>query len=213
MKEISIKAEARKALGKKATKQLRQKEHVPCVLYGQEAENVHFHAHRNIFKNLVYTPNSYIVDLDIDGEKSKAIMQNVDFHPVTDELLHIDFYRIDVAKPFKILVPVATSGLAKGVQQGGVLHVSRRKLLVKALIDNLPDKIEINVEDLNIGDAVRVNDLNEAYEALEFLDPQSVVVTVNVTRLAKSTGALEGEEGEEGEEGDAGEAAETPQEN
>ncbi len=203
MKSIEIKAKERKEIGKKATKQLRKEENVPCVLYGQEKENIHFYAHRNDFRKLVYTPNSYIVNLDIDGKKCQAILKAIDFHPVTDDIQHIDFYRIDTSKAFKIPVPVKTSGLSKGVKAGGVLQVNRRKLLVKATADNMPDYIDIDVTDLGIGEAVRINDLNEMYDNLEFLDPQSVVVTVNVTRLAKSTGALTDEE--EGEEGEAGE--------
>ncbi len=206
MKSIEIKAEARKEIGKKATKKLRKQEHVPCVLYGQDKENMHFHAHRNNFRKLIFTPHSFIVNLDIEGKKCQAIMQSVDFHPVTDEIQHIDFYRIDTSKAFKIHVPVTTSGLAEGVKAGGVLQINRRKLLVKATAENMPDTVNIDVTDLKIGEAVRIDDLNEEHENLEFLDPQSVVVTVNVTRLAKSTDALEeGEEGEELEEGAEGE--------
>ncbi len=211
MKSIEIKVNERKDLGKKATKALRKQEMVPCVLYGQNQENVHFYAHKNTFRHILYTPNSYIVKLDIEGKQVDAIMQSVDFHPVTDDVQHIDFYRIDLSKPFKIPVPVTTSGLAKGVQAGGVLQVNRRKLTVKATAENMPDFVDIDVTELGIGDAVRINDLNEMHENLEFLDPQSVVVTVNVTRLAKSTGALEeGEEGEgvEGDEGAEGESTE-----
>lgn len=204
MKTIEIKAESRKDTGKKATKQLRKLEHVPCVLYGQGQENIHFHAHKNDFRKLIYTPNSYVIDLNIDDKKCQAIMQSVDFHPVTDELLHIDFYRVDTSKEFKVEIPVRTIGLAAGVQAGGVLRVARRKVLVKALIENMPDELVLDVSDLGIGNAIRVNDLNEKYEDLEFLDPQSIVVTVEVTRLAKSESALEDEEGEEGEEGAEG---------
>ncbi len=211
MKSIEIKANVRKEIGKKATKQLRREEHVPCVLYGQNKENIHFHAHRNDFRKLVYTPNSYIVNLDISGEKCQAIMKSIDFHPVTDNIQHIDFYRIDTSKAFVIPVPVTTSGLSEGVLAGGVLQINRRKLLVKATAENMPDTIDIDITDLGIGDAVRIDDLNEKYENLEFLDPQSVVVTVNITRLAKSEGLEEGEEGEEGEEieGEEGAAAST----
>jgi len=204
MKSIEIKAQVRKEIGKKATKQLRKNDHVPCVLYGQDKENIHFHAHKNDFRKLVFTPHSFIVNLNVDGNKCQAIMKSIDFHPVTDEIQHIDFYRIDTSKAFKIHVPVTTSGLAEGVKAGGVLQVNRRKLLVKATAENMPDTVNIDVTDLKIGEAVRIDDLNEEHENLEFLDPQSVVVTVNVTRLAKSTDALE--EGEEGEEEEGEEA-------
>ncbi|NPA45152.1 MAG: 50S ribosomal protein L25 [Chlorobi bacterium] len=199
MKTIEINAKKRTSLGKKATKALRKENNVPCVIYGQKQDNVHFYAHRNEFKNLVYTPNSYLVDLNIDGEKYIAKMQSIDFHPVTDEITHIDFYRIDLKKEFKIEVPIATTGFAKGIQAGGVLGVARRKVLVKALAENLPDELTLDITDLGIGDAIRINDLKELYPNLEFLDPQSIVVSINMTRLAKS---LAGEAGEEGEEED-----------
>lgn len=203
MKSIQIKAEERKEIGKKATKQLRKQDYVPCVLYGQDKENVHFYAHKNDFRKLVFTPHSFIVNLDITGKKCNAIMQSVDFHPVTDEIQHIDFYRINTSKAFKIHVPVRTVGLSKGVQAGGILQVNRRKLLVEATAENMPDTVEIDVTDVGIGEAVRVNDLNEEHKNLNFLDPQSVVISVNVTRLAKAADELEegvDEEGVEGEE-------------
>ena len=204
MKTIEIKAVSRKETGKKATKQLRKEGHVPCVIYGQGQENIHFHAHKNEFRKLVFTPNSYIVSLNVDNKECEAIMQSVDFHPVTDEITHIDFYRIDTSKAFKIEVPVRTTGLAVGVQDGGVLRVARRKLLIQALSEHMPDNLTFDVADLKIGDAIRVDDLNEEYENLDFLDPQSIVVSVEVTRLAKSEDEeLEGEE-EEGEEGEEG---------
>jgi len=209
MKTIEIKATERKEIGKKATKQLRKEEHVPCVLYGKGNENVHFHAHKNEFRKLVYTPNSYIVDLSVDGKKCQAIMQSADFHPVTDDIMHIDFYRIDPAKAFKIDIPVKTTGLAEGVKAGGVLRTTRRKLMVKALMENLPDELLIDVSGLRIGDAIRVNDLNKQYENLEFLDPQSIVVTVEVTRAAKSeAGMSSGFEEEETETADTEESKE-----
>ncbi|PID88001.1 MAG: 50S ribosomal protein L25/general stress protein Ctc [Bacteroidia bacterium] len=204
MKSIEIKAEKRTELGKKATKELRRKGHVPCILYGQGEENIAFHAFKNEFRKLVYTPNSYIVSLEISGEKYDCVLQDIDFHPVTDEIMHIDFYRINMSKPFKILVPVKTKGLARGVQAGGVLRIMRRKLLVRALADYMPDDLVLDVTNLKIGESIRVNDLDGMFENLEFLDPQSIVVSIDVTRQAKSEGRAgvdeEGEEGAEGEE-------------
>lgn len=205
MKTIEIKAKARKDLGKKATKMLRKENGVPCVMYGQKQENLHFYAHKNEFRKLVYTPNSYIVDLEIDGKKHNAIMHSIDFHPVTDEITHIDFYRIDMKKEFKIEVPVKTEGFAKGIQAGGVLSIARKKVLVKALAENLPDQLMLDITDLDIGDAIRINDLKEQFTDLEFLDPQSIVASINVTRLAKS---MDGGEDAEGEEGEGEEATE-----
>jgi len=210
MKTIEITATGRKELGKKAAKQLRKNDQVPCVMYGQGSENMHFHAHKNAFRKLIYTPNSYIIDLTIDDIKCQAIMQSVDFHPVTDEILHIDFYKIDNTKPFKMEIPVRTVGLAEGVKAGGVLRVARRKLLAKAIIENFPDELVLDVTDLKIGNAIRVNDINKEYKDLEFLDPQSIVATVEVTRLAKSEAGLEEDlEDEEAEEGAEGEATGT----
>jgi len=202
MKTIDIKVTARKDLGKKATKALRKENNVPCVIYGQKHENIHFYAHKNDFKGLVYTPNSYLVNLDIEGQKHLAKMQSIDFHPVTDEIIHIDFYKIDIAKKFKMEIPVRTEGFSKGIQAGGVLGISRRKVFVKSLAENLPDELVLDITDLGIGDAIRISDLKEQFSELEFLDPQSVVAAVNVTRLAKSMDDEENEELEEGEEGE-----------
>ena len=210
MKTIEIKTISRKETGKKATKHLRRKDHVPCVMYGQKKENIHFHAHKNEFRKLVYTPNSYIISLNIDDNKYDTVMKSIDFHPVTDELMHIDFFRIDLSKEFTVEVPVKTTGLSVGIQAGGVLRVARRKLAVQALAEFLPEDITLDVTDLNIGNSIKINDLDERYDKLKFLDPQSIVVAVEVTRLAKSEDEeIEGEEGEEeteegkGEEGDA----------
>jgi len=209
MKTIEIKATGRKDLGKKATKFLRKENGVPCVMYGQKKENLHFYAHKNEFRKLVYTPNSYIIDLDVDGKKHTAIMHSIDFHPVTDEILHIDFYRVDMKKEFKMEIPIRTTGFAVGIQAGGILSVARRKVLVKALAENLPDELTLDITELGIGDAIRINDLKEQFSKLEFLDPQSIVASVNVTRLAKAMDELEaGEEGEEVEGAEGAEGAE-----
>ena len=214
MKSIQITAKKRTELGKKATKAIRKDDHIPCVMYGKDQDNIHFHAHKNEFKNLVYTPNSYVVDLNVDGKTCNAIMQSIDFHPVTDEILHIDFYRIDLTKKFKIGVPVKTEGFAAGIQSGGALSINRRKLLIRATAEKMPDELILDITDLNIGDSIKVDDLNEKYKDLDFLDPQSNVVSVNITRLAKAMDdeeleaaeaaeaeAAEGEEGAEGTEG------------
>lgn len=213
MKTIEIKVTGRKDLGKKATKLLRKDNGVPCVMYGQKQDNLHFYAHKNEFRHLVYTPNSYIVDLDIDGKKFNAIMHSIDFHPVTDEILHIDFYKIDMKKEFKMEVPVRTTGFAAGIQAGGVLSIVRRKVLVKALAENMPDELTLDITNLELGDSIRISDLEEQFSNLNFLDPQSIVASVNVTRLAKAmdeeeaaAAAEEAEEGEEGAEGTEGDA-------
>jgi large subunit ribosomal protein L25 len=204
MQTIEIKGTVRKEIGKKSAKELRKQDHVPCVLYGQKAENIHFHAHKNEFRKLIYTPNSYVVELEVDKTKCHAILQKAEFHPVSDEIIHIDFYRIDLKKPFKTVLPVKTTGFAKGVQAGGVLRTVKRKLTVKGVADQLPDEIILDVTELGVGQSIKVSDLGGLYTNLQFLDPQSVVVSVEVTRAAKSEAAS----GTEGEEAEAQEKAE-----
>lgn len=186
MNTLEISGTVRKETGKRATKELRKQEHVPCVLYGQKEENIHFHAHKNEFRKLIYTPNSYIVELSIDKKKCNAIIQKAEFHPVTDEIIHIDFYRIDMKKAFKTVLPVVTTGVSAGVLTGGVLKIVRRKLSLKGLAEHMPDEISLDITPLNVGDSIKVNDLTQWYPNLEFLDPQSVVVMVDVTRASKS---------------------------
>ncbi len=200
MKTIEIKGFKRETVGKKATKQLRKDGSVPCVLYGGK-EVVHFHAPENEFNNLFYTPNVYLVNIDIDGKKYSTILKDSQFHPVSDKPLHVDFLEIDMKAPITIDVPVKVEGFAIGVQSGGILVLERRKLAVRALSQNLPDNLAINVEDLEIGKARKIGDLN--FDNLELLDAQNaVVVAVRLTRAARAEQDEELGEGEEGEEGE-----------
>lgn len=175
MKSITIKGSKRESVGKSATKALRNAGMVPCVLYGGD-EPVHFAAEELAFTKLVYTPNAHTVALEI-GEKMKfnAILQDIQFHPLTDKILHIDFYQLFDDKAVSIDIPVKILGAAPGVlNSGGVLSRNKRKLRVRALPANLPDFIEADISNLELGSKLYVTELeNENYR---FLHPDNTVV-------------------------------------
>lgn len=191
MKSISIKATKREVVGKKETKRLRVEGLVPGVLYGGD-EPVHFYAPEKEFKSLIYTPNVYLVDLDIDGTVTQSIIQATQFHPVREQLLHVDFIRTSGDKTVKVEIPVKVEGFAKGIRNGGKLKINLRTLKVKAMVKNLPDAIVIKVDDLDIGQSYKVGSLER--ENLEFLNSKAVpVVTIMITRAAKAAlGAAKG---------------------
>jgi large subunit ribosomal protein L25 len=212
MKTIEISAKLREGTGKADTKKLRKEGMVPCELYGANQENVHFYAHHNAFKNMVYTPLVFIVKLDIDGSKYDAIMKDIQFHPVTDAIIHIDFLRVEEGRELKVDVPVNAVGTPVGVTEGGLLFKRARTLKVLGLPKHLPDQLDVNVTELGIGDSVNVRDLD--YENLILLDaPNSVVCAVRTTRMqmtveeeeleAEEAAAAEAAEAAEGEEGEA----------
>ena len=205
MKTVVIKGKKRETLGKKESKKLRAQDIVPAVLYGGE-EAIHFAIPFKELRSLVYTPNVYLIDLDIDGEIYSAIMQDIQWHPVDEQVLHVDFFKINVDSPIKIEVPVTVSGHAKGIQQGGKLQINLRRLKVKAFAKDLPDAINIDVTELELGQNVKVGEIEEG--DIELLDTKSnVVVGVNITRLARA--AVEEEEAEEEGEGEEVEGEET----
>jgi large subunit ribosomal protein L25 len=181
MKTIKIKGSLRKDLGKKATKNLRKDDNIPCVIYGS-GENVNFYAPIPSFKNLVYTPNSYLVKLDIEGTVYDAIMKEIQFHPLSDAINHIDFIRYDVDKPVTMNVPVHINGNSIGVRKGGKLRLAMRYLIIKALPKNLPDFIDINVDDIDVGQSIKVGDLN--YKNMTILsNTKEPIVDVRVSRI------------------------------
>jgi large subunit ribosomal protein L25 len=201
MKAITVKAEKRPTLGKKEARKLRALELVPGVLYGKD-EVIHLTIPFSELRKLVYTPNVYLVDLDIDGDVSRAMIQDVQWHPVDEQILHIDFLKVEDNKPVKISAPVKITGLARGIKAGGKLKINMRKLKVKALAENLPDVIEIDVTRLGIGNSIKVGELKR--ENLEFLDNKSnLIVGVVSTRVAQKSMALPEEEEEGGEESSA----------
>ncbi|MCB6973314.1 MULTISPECIES: 50S ribosomal protein L25/general stress protein Ctc [Butyricimonas] len=184
MQVFELKGEVRNDLGKKATKAVRNEEKVPCVLYGGEA-NVHFAVRDRDLKKLLYTPNVYLVKLVLEGKTYDAVMRDIQFHPVTDKVLHIDFYQTFEDKPVVIEVPVKTTGHAAGVQAGGKLVLITRKLKVKALPKDMPDEITLDVTSLGVGKSIKVQDIN--IEGIDIVNAKSVVVAqVKLTRAARA---------------------------
>ena len=183
MKSITIYGSKRESLGKKATKALRNAEAVPCVLYGGD-NPVHFSAPELAFSKLVYTPNAHTVVIELEnGDTYNAILQDIQFHPVSDKILHIDFYQLFDDKEVTMNIPVNVIGNAPGVMAGGVLNLNQRKLRVKALPANLPDFIDADVSELNIGNKLYITAL--ANEKYTFLQPDNTVVAqVRVSRAA-----------------------------
>ena len=208
MKTISISAQKRTELGKKSTRELRKTDHIPCVMYGG-AEVIHFQAHENDFKNIVYTPNAYIIEVKINGDVHKAVLQELQFHPVTDKVIHIDFVEVFDDKPVTLEVPIRLQGAAKGLKDGGKPRQRRHVLKVRGLIKDLPDTLDIDITDVEIGDVIKIGDLS--YENLEILDPaRSMIYAIVSSRVSmKGMEIVEPEaEGEEGAEAAAeGEAA------
>ena len=189
MKTIQINAVNRGDFGKKATKAVRREGLIPCVLYGG-GENVAFAIDVKSVKPLIYTPASYIVELNIDGKVEKAVMREVQWHPVREELLHVEFFRIADGKPVSVAVPVRLTGNAEGVKVGGKLVLSARKVTVSALAENLPDEIVVDVTTLGLGKTIFVGDLN--MENLKFVTPATTAVcAVRMTRAARGAAAAE----------------------
>ena len=192
MKSLAINVFSRENVGKSSTRALRNQGNVPCVLYGGEKQ-VCFYAHENDFRKLVYTPDVFIVELNINGEVKRAIMQDIQFHPVTDKILHIDFLEVFDDKPVTVSIPVILNGLAVGVRNGGNLMFRRRKIITRGLPSNLPDAIEINIEDVKIGQFIYIKDIS--LDGCDFLAPDnSVVVGVKTARGAVEDEAESGEE-------------------
>ena len=209
MKTIKISAHLRANTGKKETKKLRREDNVPCVMYGGE-EIIHFYSHENEFKDLVYTPNVYIVQLDIDGKLFNTALKEIQFHPVNDKISHIDFIQVFDNKPVIMDIPVNITGESEGIKAGGKLRIKRRSLKVKGFAKDLPDVLDIDITDLVIGQSIKVHQLN--FTNLELLDPQrAMIVAVATSRLMALDEDIEEEEeeGEEGEEGAEGEEGET----
>ena len=180
MKSIDIKCSLRKEISRQEVRSLRDSGQVPCVMYGGK-EPIHFAAHASIFKDLIYTPNAHLVNLDIDGKNYQAILQEIQFHPIDDAIIHIDFLEINDKQPVTIGIPVKLTGTSEGVREGGKLIAKMRKIKIKGLAADLPDNIEIDITPLKIGSSVRVRDL--VRKGITFLDiPSNVVVGVRITR-------------------------------
>ena len=182
MKTIEIKAFPRKHFGKKSTNSLRAEDNVPCVMY-MAKENLHFYAHENAFRGLVYTPDVFLVNLEVAGKSYKAVMKEIQFHPVSDRLQHIDFMQVSEDKPVTIDIPLKITGESSGVKAGGKLRVKRRTLKVKGLTKYIPDHMTIDITGLGIGQSVKIGDLN--YENLDIIDnKRAMIVAVEVSRVS-----------------------------
>jgi large subunit ribosomal protein L25 len=184
MKTLQLNAVKRAEYGKKAAKAFRREGMVPRVIYGG-GEEVAFAVSAKDLKPLIYSPNSYVVELNIDGKIEKAVMREVQFHPIREQILHIDFFRVVDGKPVAIALPVRLTGNAEGVKVGGKLALSARKLVVSGLVENLPDEVVVDVTPLKVGQTIFVGDLQ--FEGLQFLSPATqAVCAVRVTRASRA---------------------------
>ncbi|MFT3993099.1 MAG: 50S ribosomal protein L25/general stress protein Ctc [Dysgonomonas sp.] len=193
MKTFELKGSLRNDLGKKATKAFRKEDKIPAVIYGGEKADkaVHFTVTSNDVRKLIYTPEIFLVDLTIDGTNYKAILKDLQTHPVTDAILHLDFLHVFENKPVTIEVPVVLDGLAEGVKAGGKLSLDLRKLKVKASYTQVPEKLHIDVTNLSLGKSIQVGELN--FDGLELLNAKNAVVCrVQLTRAARGLAAKNG---------------------
>lgn len=207
MKSLTIQGNKRESVGKKETKALRNADQVPCVVYGG-AEPIHFYTDERSFKNLVYTPEAHTVVLDIDGDSIECILQDIQFHPVTDKILHADFFRFTDDKPITMNIPVRLEGRARGVLAGGVLRFNQRKLRVKAIASQLPDEIVIDISSMRIGHKKYIKDLRVDEYTLMHPDNQ-VVCMIKTARTA----IADIEDEEEDEDAETAENAENAPDN
>ena len=209
MKKVSVSGSLRENVGKKDAKRLRREGNVPCVVYGGK-EQIQFFTNEKSFKNIVFTPDACIVKLDIGGQKMEAVLQDIQYHPVTDKIIHADFLEIFPDKPVKMTIPIKITGNSPGVIAGGKMLIKRRRLNVMALPELLPSEIIIDISKLEIGDSFVVGQLE--LENVSLLDPENAVVVLVKSARAAMMAPVEPEEDEvEGEategEGEAESAA------
>ena len=193
MKTFELKGEARTDIGKKATKAFRKEDKIPAVIYGGEKADkaIHFIVTNSEVRKLIYTPEIFLVDLTVGKDNYKAILKDIQVHPVTDEILHLDFLHVFENKPITIDVPVVLDGLAAGVKAGGKLSLDLRKLKVRALYDKVPEKVHVDVSGLALGKSIQVGELH--FEGLELLNAKNgVVCRVQLTRAARGLAAKNG---------------------
>lgn len=183
MKIFELSGKVRTGRSKAAVKSLRNNGEIPCVLYGNKVENVHFSVTDRDVKGLIYTPNSYIVSISIDGNKHLSVLKDIQFHPVTDKILHIDFLAADESSPVTIHVPIAIEGVSEGVKAGGKLMVPTRKLCIKGMMKDLPDSLPIDISELKLGKSIMAGELQ--YPNIQILTQKSAIVcSVKTTRAA-----------------------------
>ena len=183
MKTVSMSGSLRENVGKKDTKALRKAEMVPCVMYGAGEEQVHFATEAKNFKKILFTPETYVIDFDINGKVYKTILQDVQYHPVKDNVLHADFLIVKEDKPITVNLPIALEGSAAGVMRGGKPKKGVKKVKVCGLIKDVPDYIKVNISNVNINEAIKVKDLN--IENVTPITPDyTVIFAVNMARGA-----------------------------
>lgn len=192
MKTIEIKGTFRTELGKKSSKQTRKSGNVPCVIYGKE-KNIHFQAHENSFKDLVYTPEAHLVKLIIEDKEFDVVLKDMQFHPVKDNILHADFIEFHDNKPVTLNIPIKVSGDSVGVIAGGKLSIKKRSLKVRGLAKDLPQYLPIDITNLKIHEGIKVGELS--YDKIELLDmKKAMVLTIATSRVAQKTDAEIAEE-------------------
>lgn len=204
MKTISLEGQKRDSAGKKAAKLLRKENKVPCVMYGG-AENISFSVKYNDLLKIVYTDAFLKVNVKVDGIDAEALVKDIDFHPVTDKIIHVDFQELVPGKIIKTEIPVKTTGRAKGVATGGVLELNMRKLIVKATPEQLVPFVSLDVTNLELGKSIKVKDV---VTDLNILTPGGNPIARVIVPRAMRSGGGAGEEGEEGAEEGAEAAAE-----
>lgn len=193
MKEFALNGKKRESVGKKASKMLRKEGMIPCNLYGENKVDgkpvaMAFMISMAELRKVVYTPEVYVINLNIDGESHKAVLKELQFHPVTDAVLHADFYEVNETKPITIGIPVKLNGLAQGVRDGGKLNLSIRKINVTAPYPIIPEILNIDVTNLELGKSIKVGELS--FDGLELATPAEVVVcSVKTTRASRSAAA------------------------
>lgn len=192
MKSFELSGSLRTDLGKKATKAFRKDGNIPAVIYGGESkEAIAFSVSNSDVRKLIYTPEIFLVKLSLDGKSYNAILKDIQFHPVSDAILHLDFLQVFEDKPIVIEVPVVLDGLAEGVKAGGKLSLDSRKLKVKALYNAVPEKLHVNISHLALGKSIQVGELN--FDGLELLNAKNAVVCrVQLTRAARGLAAKAG---------------------
>lgn len=210
MKTIEIKGILRKDLGKKSSKLLRRVGNVPCVIYGKNG-NIHFHSHENNFKSLIYTHDAHLVNLELEGTAHQVVLQDIQFHPVSDRIDHIDFISVSDDKPIIMSLPIEITGESVGVKAGGKLRIKKRHLKIRGYIKDIPDRLLIDITNVKIHHSIKVGDLS--YDNIELIDPKiTTVLSVATSRVAQKTEEEEGaEKPAEGAEATAAAATPAPE--
>lgn len=198
MKKTEIVGYKREAVGTKSSKALRADGNVPCVIYGGE-EVIHFHSPAYLFKDLIYTPEVYEVELNIEGVVKRGVLKDAQFHPVSDMILHVDFLEIFDNKEVEMNVPVKLVGTAPGAAIGGQVYIKNKKLKVVALPNNLPDYVEVDISSLDLSQSLKVSEVSVAGEYKILTNPSVSIVSIIVPRALKAAGISSAEDGEESE--------------